>query len=117
MSLYKNKLGKFGENMAVDYLKNNGYQIIQRNFRCQFGETDIISFKNGTYIFIEVKTRKSLGFGRPAEAITYKKLDHMRKVAQYYIQINRLGHHDFRFDVIEIITGKKEINHIENIMM
>jgi len=118
MTLYRNNLGKNGEEIAVEYLKSLEYQIITRNFRCRFGEIDIIAYKDHTYIFVEVKTRKSLSFGRPAEAINRTKKNHLLNVAHFFIQYRRLNGCNFRFDAIEIITIPNiEINHLENIIM
>jgi len=118
MTLYRNKLGKNGEDMAVAYLKSLEYKIITRNFRCRLGEIDIIAYKDNTYIFVEVKTRKTLNFGRPGEAINHTKKNHLLNVAHYFIQYRRLNECNFRFDAIEIITMPNiEINHLENIIM
>ncbi len=116
MSKYKKTLGKTGEDIAAKYLENKDYKIIIRNFSCRLGEIDIIAYKDNTYVFIEVKTRKTLLFGRPCEAVDYTKKKHLYNVAQYFIQKNRLKGCNFRFDIIEVIaTSNFKINHIENI--
>ena len=113
----KGKLGGRGENIAVDYLLKSKYKIIQRNYRCKFGEIDIIAFKNNTYIFVEVKTRKNCSFCRPAEAIDFKKRNHLLKTAQYFTQVYHIVNCNYRFDAIEIIImPETQINHIENII-
>ena len=96
-------LGAYGQKLAENYLKANGFTIIESNFRCQSGEIDIIA-RDGDYIsFIEVKYRRSLAHGYPREAVGYYKQRHIRRVAQYYIMKKRLINQDFRFDVLEII--------------
>jgi len=80
----RKNLGRLGENLAVKHLKKSGYQILDRNFRFQFGEIDIIAKEEKTLVFIEVKTRWSKNFGRPEEAITPGKIKRMIKTAQYY---------------------------------
>ena len=116
----KNKiLVDLGENKACKYLQKNKYKIIERNFRCKFGEIDIIAKNNKEIIFIEIKTRERITYGLPAEAITYTKQKHMYKTAQYYLYINKLENICTRFDAIEIyIISEKEIkiNHIKNII-
>ena len=117
----KNKiqLGHEGEKMAASYLEKKGYTILKMNYRCRIGEIDIIARKQGVYVFIEVKTRKSLHFGLPVEAIDYNKKHHLFKTAQHYIQYHKLYSSDFRFDAIEVyiqMTGKVRINHIMNII-
>ncbi len=113
------KLGDLGEKIAIGYLQRLGHKIMQLNYRCKFGEIDIVSCKKGTYIFVEVKTRRNLSFGRPIEAITYKKKMHLLKTGQYYMQVFNLKDRDFRFDAIEILVLSDKtvkINYIENIL-
>ena len=116
----KNKiLGDLGENVACKYLQKNKYKIIEKNFRCKFGEIDIIAKKNKELIFIEIKTRKSITYGLPVEAITHIKQKHMYKTAQYFLYINKLENICTRFDAIEIykIDEKNiKINHIKDII-
>ncbi|MDR2649666.1 MAG: YraN family protein [Clostridiales bacterium] len=109
-------LGAYGQRLAEDYLMANGFDIINRNFRCQSGEIDIIA-RDGEYIvFIEVKYRRSLSCGYPREAVGYYKQRHIRRTARYYIMYKQLSNQDFRFDVLEItdLTGNPMITLIEN---
>jgi len=102
------ELGSYGQKLAEDYLKANGFEIIDTNFRCRSGEIDIIALDGDYMAFIEVKYRRSLAHGYPREAVGYYKQKHIRRVAQYYIMKNRVRNQDFRFDVLEIIdTGEK----------
>ncbi len=82
--------GKIGEEEAVKFLKKNKYKIIERNFRTKFGEIDIIAKKGNKVVFIEVKTRKTISFGYPEEAVDERKLNKIKKVALYYIQKNKI---------------------------
>ncbi|MEW9123729.1 MAG: YraN family protein [Thermotaleaceae bacterium] len=112
-------LGAFGERMAAAYLKKKGYEILQNNFRCRLGEIDIIAIHRNTYVFVEVKTRRSLDFGRPVEAISEKKKRHMLNTAQSYLSMKRLLDTNFRFDAIEVFIEQervKNIEHLENII-
>lgn len=98
-------IGNFGEKAAEAYLKQEGYTILENNFKCKIGEIDIIA-QDGDYItFVEVKTRYSQQFGIPAEAITYKKQVRIIKSAQIYILKKKLFNIDFRFDVIQVMTN------------
>ena len=109
-------LGAYGQKLAEKYLTDNGYKIVESNFRCQSGEIDIIA-RDGIYLaFIEVKYRRSLAHGYPREAVGYYKQRHIRRVAQYYIMVKHLNNQDFRFDVLEIIDtdGNPEITLIKN---
>lgn len=77
----KQQLGKIGENLASEYLEKQGYLILERNFACRQGEIDIIAKDEKEFVFVEVKTRRSLKFGYPAEAVTNIKRKHMQKAA------------------------------------
>jgi len=109
MKLNKRALGTSGEKRAVEYLKSNGYSIITANYRYgKLGEIDIIA-RDGDYLcFIEVKSRSSVMYGTPAEAVTKGKQSRIKKLAQVYISQNNLFDINIRFDIIEIVT--KDIN-------
>ncbi len=110
-------IGDKGESIAVQYLLKNKYTIIERNFRCRFGEIDIIAKKDNCIIFFEVKTRRSFKYGRPIEAIDSRKIGHILKTIYFYLNKNRLDDIDYRIDAIEVILNNNiKINHIENII-
>ncbi len=112
----KTDLGRWGEKQAVRHLQNKGYEILEQNFRCRLGEVDIVASRNGTLCFVEVKTRTSLDFGLPCQAVGHRKQEHIRRVAQVYVQRNpKFDHCDLRLDVIEVLrlhTGNY-IRHVE----
>lgn len=113
--MYKrHKTGKIGENEASNYLLKNRYKIMERNFKCKFGEIDIIAFdKNkNEYVFIEVKTRNNFNYGRPIEAVNKNKQRHILLSSEYYIFINNLEKQNIRFDIITIYKNK--ICHYKN---
>ena len=100
-------LGRYGEDLACKYLQAKGYKILKRNFRCRrFGEIDIVASKAEVLSFIEVKTRASLRYGMPAEAVTLAKQRKIYRVAQYYLQCEGLTSRIpmLSFDVFEIIV-------------
>lgn len=104
-------LGKLGEDMAAEFLEEQGFKIWVRNYKCRAGEIDIIASKHGELSFIEVKTRRNFYYGRPCEAITPSKQRHIRMSAEYYLKrMEEVGYipTDVKFDVIEIV-----IQHIE----
>ena len=76
--------GKYGEDLACQFLKNHGYKILERNFRIRGGEIDIIALDGKTLVYIEVKTRTSYRFGRPEESITLRKLKFLERAAKFY---------------------------------
>lgn len=110
-------IGKIGEEIAQNYLIQKGYKIITTNYRSRFGEIDIIAFKDGCTVFVEVKFRSSLVFGRPLEAITRSKLRKLIKTAQFYLFGQKKVNSEYRFDAIEIFgsTTDYKIDHVENI--
>lgn len=114
-------LGLLGEDLAVKFLKKNGYKIIERNFRSKLGEIDIVGIDKETLVFIEVKTRWSKKFGLPEEAITPWKIKSIIKTGQYFkllhpelpdslridvvlIELDRLGELK-RIEILKNVTG------------
>ena len=112
-------LGKKGEQKAVEFLKEKGYQIIEQNFLKRMGEIDKIAFdpKYKEYVFIEVKTRSNLSFGHPEESVTQQKINKIVRTAEIWINNQKLDDPEWRIDIIGIYWGKRgpEIEHIENI--
>lgn len=107
--------GNLGERLAKEYLIKNDYIILEINFTTKIGEIDIIAKRDDIVIFIEVKTRKSLKYGRPYEAVDYRKTQKIIKVAQNYIVYKAREDTQYRFDVIEVLLNEKiEINHIKD---
>jgi putative endonuclease len=104
-------IGDFGEDLAEDYLRRLGYNILERNFSCKIGELDLIVKDKTHVIFIEVKTRYDSQYGLPCEAVTATKKYKLYKTAQYYIMIKKLYHENFRFDVVDIILSKADNKH------
>lgn len=113
----KKQIGKIGEDMACNYLLQNNYKIIDRNFHCRQGEIDIIAVDNTTkeMVFIEVKSRNNKIFGRGIEAIDNYKLRHIIIAAKYYLFVNKINF-NIRIDAIEIDLKLKKINHIKQIL-
>lgn len=105
--------GNIGEFNACEYLKKKKYKIIEQNHRNRLGEIDIIAQDKNMIVFVEVKSRSTLKFGRPSESIDIRKQQKLRKVASLYLLQHKMMDCACRFDIIEVI-GKSEINHIEN---
>ena len=96
------ELGKIGEITAVDYLKHHKFRIRETNFRCYFGEIDIIAEYKKCLVFVEVRTRCDISYGTPEESITRIKKKRLIRSAQYYIQTHRNLPLQWRIDVIAI---------------
>lgn len=106
--------GKLGEDLAARYLKARGYRILNRNFRTDVGEIDLIVTDESTLVFVEVKARFSTDYGYPSEAVTYHKRNTINQVAAQYIKKFRLFDVPVRFDVAEVYLDDRTVNHIEN---
>ena len=104
--------GDIGEAIAFQYLKKQGYKILEINYKNKIGEIDIIAEKNNIIRFVEVKERASDKFGQPSEAVDKHKQYKIAKVAQYYLIKNKKNASAVSFDVLEILDGK--LNLIEN---
>lgn len=110
-----NELGKQGEAEASRYLREQGYDIIARNYRYQHAEIDLIAKKGKLLVFVEVKTRTNLSFGNPEEFVSYTKSKLVMKAAEHYI-FSTDWLHDIRFDIVAVtITGNElRVKHIED---
>lgn len=100
--------GRLAEDYAIKLLTENGYKVIDRNFRSKFGEIDIIAIKNDCLVFVEVKARWSLIFGKPEEAVTPSKLWKIGRTGEYYSLLHSDLPKKLRIDVValEIENGK-----------
>lgn len=110
-----NELGKKGEQLAVDFLVENGYDIVERNYRFNKAEVDIIAQKEDVLAIIEVKTRSTADFGNPQDFVKPKQIKNLVKAVDEYVTVNSLDV-EVRFDIIAIVKEKKEfkIEHLED---
>ena len=109
--------GARGEDLALRYLAQRGYVLLERNYRTRYGELDLILRDGNTLVFVEVKLRRGTGFGHPLEAVTPRKQTSIRSLARQYLRHRRPRFFDaLRFDVVGILlgNGEPEIVHIEN---
>lgn len=109
----RKKLGCDGEACAVDFLRQRGLRIIEQNFRCRFGEIDIIALDKKSVRFIEVKTRRSYDYGSGSEAVGRFKQQKIVKTALFYLAGKGWSERDFRFDVISILLTDASSPQIE----
>lgn len=108
----KKTLGKTGEDRAERFLKDRGYRILHRNYRCPLGEIDIVARDGNTLVFVEVKTRSTSRFGTPVESVDERKRNRLRRLALYYIKNNFRTEPPVRFDIIGVSTDGK-IEHLK----
>lgn len=118
MKSFKKDIGSLGEDISESYLKDLGYKVLDKNFRCKCGEIDLIAVKNGYICFIEVKSRYDISFGIPAESVSSSKQHKIYKTAEVYIMKKNIVNFNYRFDVMEIILNHDNndflVNHIED---
>ncbi len=108
-------LGREGEELAARFLEKEGYEIIETNYNCGFGEIDIIAKKGKELAFVEVKTRSQTFFGMPVESVNIPKQRHIYKVAEYYIYKTNAYNYEISFDVIEVYKYQGQAIRIEKI--
>jgi putative endonuclease len=108
--------GKAGEDLAAKFLERNGLKIIERNYRFERGEIDLIAEEGDELVFVEVKARRSMMFGTPEEAVTEEKQKQVHAIADGYLFEHDIDNRPCRFDVvaIEFKHGKAEIRHIRD---
>jgi putative endonuclease len=117
----KDAVGRYGEQVAVDHLEAAGLVIIERNWRCREGEVDIIARDGAELVFVEVKTRSSLAFGSPAEAVGIAKSARIRQLALRYLMARRDAGDEaswsaLRFDVVAVLRSAgngPEVQHVK----
>ncbi len=114
----RRETGALGEKIACEFLGKNGYDIVEKNYRCPDGEVDIIAKQEDTLVFVEVRTKKSRLFGSPEESITPVKKERLRTLAERYGQEHENLPSTWRIDVVAIeleYSGKvRRIEIIEN---
>jgi len=115
-------LGARGEALAASYLENQGYHVIERNYRFERAEVDLICYDptaepTGDLVFVEVKTRSGLGYGAPEDAVTASKKEQLVKVSEAYLYQHRMERSSARFDVVAIVlhqNSEPDIEHIQH---
>jgi putative endonuclease len=101
--------GIAGEDVAAAWYVSQGYEVVARNWRCRSGELDLIVRRGPTFVFCEVKSRASLAFGAPQEAVTRDKRQRIRHLAARWIEDSRVRPVEIRFDVAAILEDQLEV--------
>lgn len=102
----KQALGAYGEKLAAQYLRESGMEIVARNWRCRYGELDLIVQDPTVTVFVEVKTRSGLGFGTPAESVTFGKQQRIRRLALLWLAEREGPWRRIRFDVVSVLVRR-----------
>lgn len=110
-------LGRYGEDRAASYLQERGYEIIDRNWRSQVGEIDLVAKEKDRLVFIEVKTRSGSGFGHPFESITSNKVARMRRLASDWCVAKQVSGVKVRLDAMAVLVtgGRVHIEHLKEV--
>lgn len=110
----KDSVGAHGENVAVAHLVQDGFEVIDRNWRCSAGEVDIVAVDAGTVVVVEVKTRRGFGFGTGLEAVTRDKGARLRRLALHYLEASGRSGWPLRIDVVAVhyVDGDVHVEHV-----
>lgn len=110
-------IGKYGEDRAAEFLARLGYEIVERNWRGDAGEIDIVARDRDCVVFAEVKTRTRNGYGHPFEAITTKKIQTMRRLVSQWCQVRKCAAVKVRLDAVSvlIVGGRVHIEHLKQV--
>jgi putative endonuclease len=95
-------LGQLGEELAVHYLQQRGYDIVERNYRCPYGEVDVVARDSSRLAFVEVRARRGTAFGSPEESVTPQKQQRLVTVAREYLQAHDIVDVDWGIDVVAV---------------
>ncbi len=98
----RHEVGILGERVAASYLRSNGYEILETNYRCPYGEIDIVARKDDTLVFVEVRTKTTTLYGSPEESITRTKMEHLLAVVDDFITGHPGLPEERRIDVIAV---------------
>ena len=112
-------LGRRGESLAEAYLREAGFQLLERRFRLRCGEIDLVALDGDQVVFVEVKTRRGRGFGHPAESVTRTKRRRMARTALAFLSGRGWHERPCRFDVVEVLElrdspGEPRIHHLRD---
>ncbi len=121
MTIKRRLVGQAGEKLACAYLEEQGYRIIETNYRCPLGEIDIIASDQGTVVLVEVRTRTGSSYGGPEESINAEKAHRLRRLALYYLKSISEKELPCRIDLIAVMLNRnshdlENLHHIRGIL-
>ena len=116
MTTHRIRLGKWGEGVAVRFLQEKGYVLVATNYRCRWGEVDIVAQEGDDLVFVEVRTRRSVLYDIPEESITAAKARKLVATAQEFLQAHDQVHAGWRIDLIAIrLDGDRRVQDITHL--
>jgi putative endonuclease len=114
----KDALGRYGEDVAARHLIEQGIVVLERNWRCDAGEIDIVGRDGQVLVICEVKTRSGVGYGTPLEAVTPRKVARLRRLAARWLAEREVHPSAVRFDVVGVLqrgSGAAQIEHVRGV--
>ena len=108
-------VGRYGEKLAVRHLQAQGYTVLEQRWRCSRGEIDVVAVDGGCLVVVEVKTRRSVTAGTPAEAVTPAKLARLRVLAALWLEQQEVSWRDVRIDVVAVLIPRSGASTIEHL--
>ena len=114
----KDALGRYGEDVAARHLVEQGIVVLERNWRCDAGEIDIVGRDGQVLVICEVKTRSGVGYGTPLEAVTPRKVARLRRLAARWLSEREVHPAAVRFDVVGVLasgTGAAQVEHVRGV--
>ncbi len=115
----KDALGRYGEDVAARHLIEQGIVVLERNWRCDAGEIDIVGRDGAVLVICEVKTRRTTGFGTPLEAVTAAKAARLRRLAGRWLAAHGVRPAHVRFDVVGVLAsghGAARVDHVRGVL-
>ena len=111
----RNAVGAWGEDLAARHLVEQGMVILDRNWRCDLGELDLVARHDDTLVVCEVKTRRGEGFGSPAEAVTWRKAARLRRLAARWLDEHPVSPLEVRIDIVGIVVSPRTGPRLEHL--
>ncbi|MDQ3423673.1 MAG: YraN family protein [Actinomycetota bacterium] len=111
----RSAVGRYGEDVAVRHLERAGMQIVERNWRCDLGEIDVVARDDGALVICEVKARRGLDYGTPLEAVTVRKLTRLRRLAARWVAESAEHPASVRIDVVSVLVRRRGAAVVEHL--
>lgn len=111
----RSAVGRYGEDVAVRHLERAGMQIVERNWRCDLGEIDVVARDDGALVICEVKARRGLDYGTPLEAVTVRKLARLRRLATRWVAESAEHPASVRIDVVSVLVRRRGAAVVEHL--
>lgn len=118
LTTHNQRLGAYGEMVAARHLSQRGFVLLDRNWRCEIGEIDLVLREGPVLVVCEVKTRRSHDFGAPLEAVDQRKVERLQRLAYRWLQAHRARVDDVRIDLVGVTVprqGSAAVEHVEGV--